>query len=68
MTEHEDKDDAGELVDRVPADPLRMAFAAAIGALIQALPPSYARDTAVEQIIAAHTRTEEALNRHRILN
>jgi len=39
-----------------------------MGTLIRALPPSYARDTAIEQLIAAHTRTEEALARHRILN
>jgi len=48
MTEQEDSAD-GELVASVVTDPLRNAFAAAIGALIQALPPSYARDTAVEQ-------------------
>ena len=32
------------------------------------LPPSRARDIAIEQVISAHTRTEEALARHRILN
>ena len=67
MTEHEDTAD-GELVASVAVDPLRNAFAAAIGALIQVLPPSYARDTAVEQIIAAHTRTEEVLAQRRVLN
>jgi hypothetical protein len=64
MTEHED-----ELVETVVIpDPLRSAFAAAIGALMERLPPSRARDIAIEQVISAHTRTEEALARHRILN
>ena len=67
MTEHE-KGHEPELVASFPADPLRAAFAAALSALIQALPPSYARDAAVEQLIAAHTRTEEVLARRRILN
>jgi len=68
MTEHKQDGVAGELVDRVTIDPLRMAFAAAMGALIQALPPSRARDIAIEQLIAAHVRTEEVLARHRVLN
>jgi len=59
---------AGELVATVPADPLRAAFAQALGALMRALPPSIARDIAVEQVIGAHQRTEELLARHRILN
>jgi hypothetical protein len=67
MTEQNDSTD-GEMVAAFPADPLRIAFASAMGALIRALPPSYARDTAIEQLIAAHARTEEALARHRILN
>ena len=58
----------GELVASVTVDPLRAAFAAAIGALMEALPPSRARDIAVEQIIGAHMRTEELLARHRVLN
>ena len=64
MNEH----DAGELVDTVTTDPLRAAFAAAMGALIQALPPSHVRDTALEQIIEAHARTEHALSRTRVLH
>ena len=59
---------AGELVATVPADPLRAAFAQALGALMRALPPSTARDIAVEQVIGAHQRTEELLARHRMLN
>jgi len=69
MTEHQD-DTAGELVDRVtiPADPLRAAFAQALGALMRALPPGLARDLAVEQVMGAHQRTEELIARHRVLN
>jgi len=68
MTEQNDSAD-GELVAAYPiADPLRAAFAQALGALMRALPPSRARDIAVEQIISAHMRTEELLARHRILN
>jgi len=65
MTEHEH---VGELVDRVTVDPLRKAFASALAAIVEALPPSRARDIAVEQIIGAHQRTEELLARHRVLN
>jgi hypothetical protein len=65
MTE---QDNTPELVATVTVDPLRAAFAAAIGALMQALPASRARDIAVEQIIAAHVRSEEMLARHRVLN
>jgi hypothetical protein len=68
MMTKNDKAVGEKLVATVPIDPLRSAFAAAMGALIQALPPSYARDTAIEQLIAAHTRTEEVLARHRVLN
>ena len=68
MTEHEEDRVTGELVHVVTADPLRAAFAQALGALIKALPPSYARDTAIEQLMAAHVRTEEILARHRVLN
>jgi len=60
--------DIGELVDVVTVDPLRSAFARALGTIMEALPPSRARDIAVEQLIAAHTRTEEILARHRVLN
>ena len=67
MTER-DHGVSGELVATVTADPLRAAFAQALGALMRALPPSRARDIAVEQIISAHMRTEELLARHRILN
>jgi hypothetical protein len=51
MTEHED-----ELVETVVIpDPLRSAFAAAIGALMERLPPSRARDIAIEQVnLGAH--------------
>jgi hypothetical protein len=68
MTTEHDHGVAGELVHVVVTDPLRAAFAQALGALIRALPPSYARDTAIEQLMAAHVRTEEILARHRILN
>ena len=69
MTTEHDHGVAGELVAAYPiADPLRAAFAQALGALMRALPPSRARDIAVEQIISAHMRTEELLARHRILN
>jgi len=68
MTKHEQDTADGELVASVSIDPLRSAFAAALGAIIQALPPSRARDIAVEQLISAHVRTEEILARHRILN
>ena len=68
MTEQNDSAD-GELVAAYPiADPLRAAFAQALGALMRALPPSIARDIAVEQVMGAHQRTEELLARHRILN
>jgi len=69
MAEHKQDDVAdGELVASVPADPLRSAFAGALGAIMEALPPSRTRDIAVEQVIGAHQRTEEILARHRILN
>jgi len=67
MSEHEDSAD-GELVHVVDVDPLRAAFARALGVIMEALPPSRARDIAVEQVIGAHQRTEELLARHRILN
>jgi len=67
MTE---QDSAPELVATVTpvADPLRSAFARALGVIMEALPPSRVRDIAVEQIIGAHQRTEELLARHRVLN
>jgi len=65
MTEHEH---VGELVGRVTVDPLRAAFAHALRAIAEALPPSRARDIAIEQVIGAHQRTEELLARHRVLN
>jgi len=66
MTE---QDNTPELVATVAvADPLRVAFARALGVIMEALPPSRARDIAVEQIIGAHQRTEELLARHRVLN
>src|SRR5262249_15234597 len=65
MTEQEH---VGELVDTVPVDPLCAAFARALGVIMEALPPSHARDIAVQQIIGAHQRTEELLSRYRILN
>ena len=68
MTEHEQDNADGELVHVVTADPLRAAFARALGVIMEALPPSRARDIAVEQVIGAHQRTEELLARHRILN
>jgi hypothetical protein len=69
MTEHEQDAADGEMVAAYPiADPLRAAFAQALGALMRALPPSRARDIAVEQVMGAHQRTEELLARHRILN
>jgi hypothetical protein len=72
MDEHEHNEGvAGELAHVVTGDPqhlLRSAFASAMGALIQALPPSYARDVALAEIIAAHERTEHAIARRRILN
>jgi len=54
MTE---QDNTPELVATVTpvADPLRSAFAHALRAIVEALPPSRARDIAVEQVIAAHT-------------
>jgi len=58
----------GEYVDIAPVEPLRAAFARALGALMEALPPGRPRDIAVEQIMGAHQRTEELLARHRILN
>ena len=67
MTEHEDSAD-GELVATVTVDPLRAAFASAMGALIQALPAGYVRDVALAEIIAAHERTEHAIARRRVLN
>ena len=67
MTERNDAA-GGEFVTTVPADPLRLAFAQALGALMRALPPSIARDIAVEQVMGAHQRTEELLARHRMLN
>ena len=67
MKERNDAAD-GELVATVPADPLRVAFARALGTIMETLPPGRARDIAVEQVIGAHQRTEELLARHRILN
>ena len=49
-------------------DPLRSAFAQAMGVLIEALPPGRMRDLAIEQLIGAHQRTEELLTRYRVLN
>ena len=68
MTSEHEQDVAGELVAVVPTDPLRAAFASALGALMRALPPGLARDLAVEQVMGAHQRVEELLARHRILN
>jgi hypothetical protein len=67
MTEENDNAD-GELVATVTADPIRAAFAAAMGAVVQVIPPGYAQEVAIEQLIAAHMRTEELLARRRVLN
>ena len=68
MTEHEHDNADGELVDVVVADPLRSAFAAAMGVLMERLPAGFVRDVALTEIIAAHERTEHALARRRVLN
>jgi hypothetical protein len=68
MTTEHDHGVAGELVATVAADPLRAAFAAAMGVLMERLPAGYARDVALTEIIAAHERTEHALARRRVLN
>jgi len=39
-----------------------------MGTLIQQLPPSHVRDIALEQIIEAHARTEQALSKTRVLH
>jgi len=65
MTE---QDNTPELVATVTADPLRAAFAAAMGALIQVLPPGHAQEVAIEQLIAAHVRAEQVLAKRRVLN
>jgi len=62
------KQDHPELVATVTHDPLRAAFAAAMGALIQALPPGYVQEVAIEQLIAAHVRAEQVLAKRRVLN
>jgi len=63
----ERKDHDGELIASVPADPLRVAFGAAIEALMNYLGDCPARAYAVREIIEAETRTRHALVR-RILN
>jgi hypothetical protein len=67
MTERNDAADS-ELVHVVTADPLRAAFAAAMGVLMERLPASHARDIALSEMIQAHERTEHALARRRVLN
>jgi hypothetical protein len=67
MTEQDNTVD-GELVATVQVDPLRSAFASAMGALMERLPAGYARDVALTEIIAAHERTESAIARRRVLN
>jgi len=61
--EHDDVAD-GELVQPV-ADPIRFAFAAAIGAVLTALPDGPARTLAVDEIAAAHQRVVAALMTYR---
>jgi len=68
MTEHEQGTADGELVATVSIDPLRSAFASALRVVVEALPPSRARDVAIEQIMEAHVRAEAVLARSRILN
>jgi len=64
MTEHQN--DVGELVE-TGADPLRVAFGAAIEALISMLDDCPARTYAIQELMAAEERTRERLIR-RVLN
>jgi len=66
MTEHEDND-VGELVDSVPADQLRIAFASAIAEIMHMLAGSPVCDIAAKEVMAAEERVRERLAR-RILN
>jgi len=61
---------AGELVEIVPepADPLCVAFAAAMAAVMGALPPGRARDLAVIEMMEAHARAARAISKYRVLN
>jgi hypothetical protein len=71
MTEKRDDAADGELVRVVSADPqhsLRIAFGAAMAALMERIPAGYARDIALTEIIAAHERAEHAIARRRVLN
>jgi len=69
MTNTNEDGVVGELVDAAPAtEPLRSAFASAMRAIMEGLPPCRARDLAVREIMGAHQRVEELLARHRTLN
>jgi hypothetical protein len=58
----------GELVEPRPvADPIRMAFGAAIEAVMDMLPDGFAREAPVREIMRAEERTKAALVR-RVLN
>lgn len=65
MMSPNEQDDAGdsEIVESQPADPFRAAFAAAIAAVLEALPPSWMRDVAVKEVMIAYERTKVALVR-----
>jgi hypothetical protein len=46
-------------------DPIRVAFAQAIGAIMNALPEGNARRVALEEIMSAHERTSAVLATYR---
>jgi len=59
---HEDDVADGELGELLPvADPVRVAFAAAIGEVMAVLPDGNARRVVVTEIMEAHTRVTTAL-------
>ena len=67
MTKKRDDTADGELVAAFH-DSLRLAFAAAMRALMEALPAGATRDIALSEIISAHERTEQAMRLRRVLN
>jgi hypothetical protein len=58
----------GDLVGSAHCDVLRHAFASALGALIEALPPGVERDIAVAETIEAHMRAVATLAHRRRLH
>jgi hypothetical protein len=68
MTTMTEREDTARLPAAAKPDPLRSAFAQAIGALMAGLQPGIERDVAVAEIMEAHDRTVAALAHRRRLH